>query len=176
MPCSAIVEFESHRMMEPENFVTPMSTLAAEALADSSDRREPLDRRQRPTSIFSRFALSGRRRGGRRDGETRNIYVDRYSSEEWLLASGVLVLSFADLVFTLVHLSVGGKEANPVMDWFLQIGGTHAFTIAKTAFTLLGVSVLLLHVRFDRVKVLMRLAFALYLALFVFHFYVISVR
>ena len=145
-------------------------------VGDSSERREPIDRRQRPTSLLSRFAFTGRRRSGRRDGETKNIYIDRYSAEEWFLASGVLVLSFADLIFTLVHLSVGGEEANPVMDWFLQVGGTHAFTIAKTAFTLLGVSVLLLHVRFERVKLLMRLAFALYLALFVFHLYVISVR
>lgn len=160
----------------PEIFVATTETTEGPSSASDVKRRGPSDRRQQPTSIVSRFTFTGRRRGGRRDGETANIYVDRYSSEEWFLATGVLVLSFADLVFTLVHLSVGGKEANPVMDWFLQIGGTHAFTIAKTVFTLLGVSVLLLHVRFERVKLLMRLAFTLYLALFIFHLYVVAVR
>ena len=159
-------------MMEPKT----IAVLAKPPEMQSSERREPMDRRRRPTSLLSRFAFTGRRRGGRRDGERANVYVDRYSGEDWFLATGVLVLSFADLIFTLVHLSVGGKEANPVMDWFLQVGGTHGFTIAKTAFTLLGVSVLLLHIRFDRVKLLMRLAFALYLALFVFHLYVVAVR
>ena len=158
--------------MESRSSVLPPQVETAE----SSERRGPSDRRQRPPRLLPRYSFVGRRRGGRREGETRNVYVDRYSSEEWALASGVLILSFADLVFTLVHLAAGGKEANPVMDWFLQVGGEHAFTAAKTAFTLLGVGVLLLHIRFERVKLLMRLAFALYLALFVFHLYVIAVR
>ena len=35
------------------------------------------DRRRRPTPMFSRFLLLGRRASGRRDGERRFSYVDR---------------------------------------------------------------------------------------------------
>jgi len=118
----------------------------------------------------------GRRRGARRAEESRNIYVDRYSREEWLLAIGVAVLSGLDLVFTLLHLGAGGTEANPVMAWFLDVGGIDAFTIAKTLFTLVGVCVLLLHARFHRVRTLFRAAATLYGLLFLFHLYVLYVR
>jgi len=118
----------------------------------------------------------GRRRGGRRGGEAINIYVDRYSRQEWILALGVVILSMVDLVFTLVHLDAGGREANPVMAWFLDWGGVDAFTVAKTLFTLIGVCVLLLHARFQRVRTLFRLAFGLYGLLFFFHLYVMYVR
>ena len=43
-----------------------------------------------------------RRRSGRRDGETDNIYVDRYTRGEWFLIIGVMVLSLLDMVFTIV--------------------------------------------------------------------------
>ncbi|MEM8884044.1 MAG: DUF5658 family protein [Planctomycetota bacterium] len=148
----------------------------AAGITSVGDRRGDHDRRRRPTRPFSRYMFIGRRRGARRVGEAGNIYVDRYTTEEWVLAGGVVVLSFLDLVFTLIHLQAGGREANPVMDYFLQTGGTDAFIIAKSLFTLLGVSVLLLHVRFDRVRFLLRMAFVLYAALFVFHLYVIYVR
>ena len=142
----------------------------------SDARHRPTDRRNRPTRPFSRFMLRGRRRAGRRVGEAENIYVDRYSLEEWMLAMGVIVLSMLDLVFTILHLQAGGREANPVMDWFLQWGGVDAFTVAKTLFTLIGVCVLMLHARFERVRTLFRLAFGLYGALFVFHMYILYVR
>ncbi|MEM6289474.1 MAG: hypothetical protein AAF845_20210, partial [Bacteroidota bacterium] len=43
------------------------------------------DRRRRPTPMFSRYWLRGRRRsGGRRPGEDENVYVDRYYRTETL--------------------------------------------------------------------------------------------
>jgi len=139
-------------------------------------RSGPHDRRVQPTRPFSRYMFFGRRRGGRRVSEAVNIYVDRYSKQEWILALGVVILSMIDLVFTLVHLDAGGREANPVMAWFLDWGGVDAFTVAKTLFTLIGVCVLLLHARFQRVRTLFRLAFGLYGLLFFFHLYVMYVR
>ena len=73
------------------------------------DRRQG-DRRTRPTPLFSRYWLFGRRRGGRRTDEADNIYIDRYSAAEWFLVIGVLVLSVLDMVFTLVHLDDGGHR------------------------------------------------------------------
>jgi len=142
----------------------------------SACRRGLPDRRRAPTRPFSRYMFTGRRRGARRDAEAGNIYIDRYSKEEWLLALGVVVLSGLDLVFTLLHLDAGGREANPVMAWFLEKGGVDAFSIAKTLFTLVGVCVLLLHARFTRVNTLFRMALGLYGLLFLFHLYVLYVR
>ena len=93
-----------------------------------------------------------------------------------MLALGFVILSLLDLVFTLLHLEAGGREANPVMAWFLDWGGVSAFTVAKILFTLVGVCVLMLHARFSRVGALFRVAFATYGLLFLFHLYVIYVR
>jgi hypothetical protein len=153
-----------------------MSQGATPVTLSDDDRRAGIERRRRPTPLLSRYLFIGRRRGGRRPQETRNVYVDRFAAREWILAGGIFVLSMLDLVFTLVHLDAGGEEANPVMDWFLDWGGTDAFSVAKILFTVIGLLVLLVHVRFDRVKGLMRFAFGLYAALFVFHLYVMYVR
>jgi len=142
----------------------------------SSGRRDRIERRGRSTPIFSRYSFSGRRRGGRRIDESSNIYIDRYSVREWTLVAGIFFLSMLDLLFTLVHLEAGGREANPVMEWFLDWGGTDAFSVAKFLFTVVGLLVLLVHARFDRVRSLLRFAFGVYGLLFVFHLYVMYVR
>jgi hypothetical protein len=140
------------------------------------DDRRDTDRRSRPTPIFSRYWFWGRRRGGRRDDENENIYVDRYTPGELALVAGVLVLSVLDMVFTLVHLNAGGTEANPVMAWVLEWGGHAGFRAVKLLATFLGLGVLLVHVRFRRVKRLLAFAFLLYLAIFAFHIYLAVMR
>ena len=83
---------------------------AAASLSDDS-RQSGYDRRRRPTPLLSRFTFKGRRRAGRRTEESRNVYVDRFTATEWMLAAGIMVLSLLDLVFTLAHLDAGGREA-----------------------------------------------------------------
>jgi len=153
-----------------------MSQGAAEVSFSDDERRNRVERRGQPTPLVSRYSLVGRRRGGRRDDENRNVYVDRFARAEWLLAGGIFLLSMLDLVFTLIHLDAGGREANPVMDGILRWGGTDAFTMAKVLFTVVGLMVLLIHIRFDRVKRLMHFALGLYGLLFLFHLYVMYVR
>ena len=153
-----------------------MSQGAAPVSLTDAERRASGERRTRPTPLLSRYLFMGKRRGGRRTEENRNVYVDRFHTREWILAGGIFALSMLDLIFTLVHLDAGGEEANPVMDWFLVWGGTDAFSVAKILFTVVGLLVLLVHVRFDRVKGLMGFAFGVYAALFVFHLYVMYVR
>ncbi|MHC4959033.1 MAG: DUF5658 family protein [Planctomycetota bacterium] len=140
------------------------------------EQRLDVDRRERPTPMLSRYWLRGRRRGGRRDGEAANIYVDRYAFSEMFLVIGVLVLSVLDMVFTLVHLGHGGREANPIMAWALEAGGERLFIITKLASTFVGLFVLLVHVRFRRVRPLLTFAFVMYAALFVFHMYLVYMR
>jgi len=153
-----------------------MSQGAASTILTDDQRREGTERRRKPTPLLSRYLFIGKRRGGRRTEENRNVYVDRFAPRDWALAGGIFFLSMLDLVFTLVHLDAGGKEANPVMDWFLTWGGTDAFSVAKILFTVVGLLVLLVHIKFDRVKGLMRFALGVYALLFLFHLYVMYVR
>lgn len=111
-------------------------------------RRGDADRRRRPTPMLSRYWLVGRRRGGRRDGEDRGIYVDRYTREETVLVLWIGCSAVLDLVLTLVHLAAGGEEANPLMAWFLEVGGVAAFGSAKLLMTGGAALFLLWHVRF----------------------------
>lgn len=140
------------------------------------ERRTGIDRRERSTGLFSRHWLIGRRRDGRRTGEQDNIYVDRYGAWDWVLVIGVLVLSLLDMVFTLIHLNAGGTEANPVMAWALEWGGHGAFKAVKVATTVIGLLVLLVHVRFRRVRTLLTVAFLVYAAVFAFHIYLSWMR
>jgi len=140
------------------------------------DRRDAWDRRSRPTPMLSRYWLFGRRRDARRDEGSRNIYVDRYSGGELFLIFGVLALSVLDMVFTLFHLNAGGAEANPIMAWTLDVGGHSFFKFVKLLTTFIGLFILLVHVKFRRVKALLTFTFVLYSALFVFHLYLVYLR
>jgi hypothetical protein len=142
----------------------------------AAERRLAVDRRGRPTPALSRFWLRGQRRGARRDAERWNVYVDRYGRGEWLLIWGILVLSLLDMVFTLFHLGAGGTEANPIMAWVLATGGNSFFGAVKVASTVVGLLVLLLHVRFRKVKALLTFAFILYAGVFVFHVWLTFAR
>lgn len=112
-----------------------------------SERRASSDRRRGPTPWISRHWLRGRRRGGRRAGEERDAFVDRYRAWEWAAVAALLALCVADLLLTLDVLERGGEEANPVMRWALE-RGTGTFAALKLGLTLLGALVLLVRVRF----------------------------
>ena len=134
------------------------------------------DRRRRPTPMFSRYWLRGRRRGGRRQGEIERVYVDVYTRSELALVLGLLFLSVVDLVLTEQHLSVGGAEANPVMAFVLQAGGARGFALVKVALTLPAAVVLLVHQRFRLARRAMVVLFAVYACLMVWHAVVILGR
>ena len=76
----------------------------------------------------------------------------------------------------MIHLDAGGTEANPIMDWTLQAGGYTLFKAVKLITTVVGLSVLLLHVKFKRVRALLTFTFIVYAALFVFHLYLVFLR
>jgi hypothetical protein len=127
------------------------------------------DRRKKPTPVLSRHWLRGRRRGGRREGETEDIYVDRPSRREWLLFAAILGLAGLDGVWTLLHLERGVEEANPLMAWFLEVGGNPAFAAAKFGVTVVAAGFLLLHARFRTARRLMPWVVAVYTALVIVH-------
>jgi len=129
------------------------------------------DRRRRPTPMISRYWLHGRRRGGRRDGERQGIYVDRYTRLEGGLILWIAVAALADLGLTLLHLSQGGEEANPLMAWFLEAGGVLAFTTVKLLMNAGAALFLLWHVRFRGTQIALWGVGALYAGLMLYHVY-----
>ena len=136
---------------------------------DTENRRTGTDRRKRPTPMFSRYWLRGRRRGGRRDRDGKDIYVDRYTRAEWILVGGIVLMSLADLILTLMYLWRGGEEANPVMRWALEWGGEVFFAALKMGLTVSGALFLLLHARFRRVRFFTTVLFAGYVLLMLYH-------
>lgn len=135
---------------------------------DTLPDRRRADRRARRTPFLTRRWLTGRRRAGRRSGETADAYFDRYGFLEWFLVGGVVLLSLADLIFTLDYLAKGGEEANPIMNAALQ-RSEGLFIGVKMGVTVLGALFLLIHVRFRRVKGLLSVVFLLYCVLTVYH-------
>ena len=131
------------------------------------DHRQPADRRKRPTRLFSVYWLRGRRRGGRRDGETENVYVDRYTQAEWCLIFGTLLCAIIDVLLTLDFARSGVHEANPVMKALLGEGWV-TFVVAKLVVTVVALAYILMHIRFRRMRLYLVLVFGLSVALVIY--------
>ena len=73
--------------------------------------------------MFSRYALlGGRRETGRREGERWGHFVDNHGWVLFLVVSTVLLLSILDALFTVLFLSYGAVEMNPVVAASLDCG------------------------------------------------------
>jgi hypothetical protein len=82
--------------------------------------------------MFSRFALwGGRRARARRDGDDREIFVDRYGNGVFAVVMAIVLLNLADAWFTLLFLANGGIELNPLVDRVLA-HGPELFLLFKT--------------------------------------------
>ncbi|MFQ5771126.1 MAG: DUF5658 family protein, partial [bacterium] len=87
------------------------------------DRRTTQDRRSKPTSPLSPSSLFGARAFIRRqEDRVKQRYVDRYSLRAVSAILLTIILSIADATFTLKLVSMGAKEINPLMDFFLKFG------------------------------------------------------
>jgi hypothetical protein len=84
--------------------------------------------------MFSRYALlGGRRRTIRRVEERDGAFVDVHGPRLLLLVLAVLALNLLDAWFTLLFLSHGGKELNPIVQAVLDMGGhPWPFVLMKT--------------------------------------------
>ncbi len=131
--------------------------------------REGMDRRERPTPMFSRYLLRGKRRSGRRDEEKKQVYVDRPGPWIWLAFVAVVGLSALDAIYTLDLLGAGkAVEANPVMRAALHLGTTE-FVVIKTTMTLLAVGFLCLHKNWPLGRFCLAFAILGYSTLVVYH-------
>ncbi len=135
------------------------------------DRRTG-DRRERPTRPWSGILGPLRRSRGRRI-EDRASYVDRYSRRDVALILAVFLLNVGDAFFTMLWLDRGGKEANPVMDFLLDIGPT-AFLIQKCVVVGIWLVVLLVHKNFRFARLGIYISLAAYLGLILVHFGILA--
>ncbi|MHC4824565.1 MAG: DUF5658 family protein [Planctomycetota bacterium] len=139
------------------------------APAEPGSYRGP-DRRNQPTPFLSRYSFFGGRRtaGGRRPGEAKEVFVDRYPLWTWIMLTVFLVLNLLDAHFTLIYLQRGGEEANPVAVRLLY-AGMSTFIGVKAVGVGLGALVfcILNHFRNARIGVILALSF--YQLLLIYH-------
>jgi hypothetical protein len=128
------------------------------------------DRRGTPTRLFSKFTFFGgrRRTGGRRPGENREVFVDRYPLWTWIMLTVFVVLNLLDAHFTLIYLQRGGEEANPVAVQLLNAGmgsfiGVKAFGVG------LGTLVFCMLNNFRNARIGVVLALTFYQLLLCYH-------
>jgi hypothetical protein len=119
------------------------------------ERREPKDRRRRAIWSLLYGNFQPRRRDSRRRSETRFHSVDWHAAHLLGVAIGILLLCAGDAFLTLILLSQGAHEANPVMARVVY-GDVTVFTSVKLAMTAMGVVTMVLlarHRLFQIVKV-----------------------
>ena len=140
------------------------------------------DRRNRPTNPLSRDSLFGRRSQIRRESDRDlHYYVDRYEPTSALLFITVIVLSTLDALFTLRLVGSGGREINPVMDFFLDWGPL-PFLFVKYLLSGGALLFVLIHkeyyLRLGKLRLksrnLLLIVLALYLALITYELYLLS--
>lgn len=143
------------------------STAAPEALHD----RRLGDRRLRPTRPWQDLFSPLRRARGRRASD-QSGYVDRYSKQDVFLLLAIFLLNVADAFMTMLWLHRGGREANPVMDFFLDVGPA-AFLAQKCLVVGFWLILLVVHKNFRFAKLGLYASLAVYSVLLVVHFGII---
>lgn len=134
---------------------------------DGPDRRSG-DRRDEPTRVFSGRLTPRRRTGGRRESD-QGGYVDRYTRRDVALLLSVFLLNVGDAWMTMLWLSRGGREANPVMDFFLDISPT-AFLFQKCLVVGFWLLILLVHKNFRFARIGLYASLVVYAVLMLVHF------
>lgn len=109
-----------------------LATQAATCTTEAATERRFVDRRRRPTPMFSRYTLfGGRRVGVRRTTDDGEVFVDRYGPGVLVAVLAIVLLNLADAYFTLLFLAHGGQEMNPLVDRVLA-HGSEVFILFKT--------------------------------------------
>ena len=108
------------------------------------ERRSGQERRKNQIPLLKWLFYKGRRESGRRaEDRQRIIVLDRYSPSLFVGVIIVLSLSLLDALLTLILLSQGAKELNPVMDYYLS-HGPQVFLFVKYGLTALSVLIIVL--------------------------------
>lgn len=100
------------------------------------ERRSGVERRRRTVAAYFRGALRPRRRSGRRATDRAYAIVDWHSPRVLALVMLILGLSTLDGVLTLMLLTQGANEVNPLLAMFLphNLGWFAAIKLGLTSF------------------------------------------
>lgn len=133
------------------------------------ERRSGVERREHNVAAYWRGALNPRRRAGRRTTDRVYTIIDWHSPRVLALVLLILGMSTLDAVLTLMLMSQGASEVNPVMALFVphNLGW---FAAIKLTLTSLGAAVLVVCARMKLFKlfpgeVLLYVVVACYVAL-----------
>lgn len=155
---------ESPMEAVPARALSPAGTyFDAERGVVALDRRRSGDRRGRLVYSLVYGGVRPRRLGGRRAGDHHRPVVDRHGPGLMLSSVLVLLLCVADALLTLTLISLGAREANPVMARFIYTD-VERFAALKMALTGCGVLALVAVAHF-RVFGLVRVASLLHAVL-----------
>lgn len=140
----------------------------------TSERRIGLDRRHRPTPLWNRYLIKGRRHAVRRDDDPQAVYVDRVGVGYGTLILLVFSFHVLDALFTLRHLQRGGTELNPLMAYCLE-HGPWTFLWIKLGMAGVGLIFLALHKNFPFVRAGVVVLFLIFAILVGYHGYLFAV-
>ena len=126
-----------------------------------------IDRRETPTPFLSRYSFWGGRRHTN-GPQSANTYVDVYSSKVWLALTLFLALNLMDSHFTLLYLSRGGQEGNPIAQALLN-SGIQSFLWVKALGIGLAACLFCVLKNFQNGRLGIILALCLYQLLLVYH-------
>jgi hypothetical protein len=116
------------------------------------EKRGFRDRRRKPTPLFSRYTLWGRRKVLRRkEDQEKGGYVDRYSPGLLFFIILILGLNILDSSFTLIILECGGWEVNPIARSAIEVYGKQ-FWVWKFLLVSVNLILLCLHSKFRYVN------------------------
>lgn len=153
---------------------SPISAPTSIVLPLGPEDRIGRDRRRRPTSMLSRYTIcGGRRHAGRRLGETAGVFVDQHGPLLFSVALAVVALNVLDAWFTILLLSYGGQEMNPVVAGVLG-WGLGPFISCKSVGIGACLAFLTLTKNFPISRIGLTTVLAGYLALLVWHLYLVA--
>jgi len=134
------------------------------------------DRRTRPTPMLSRYSIfGGRRRTVRRVEEREGAFVDVHGPRLFLLVASIVALNLLDAWFTLLFLSHGGRELNPIVQAVLDLEShPWPFVIFKTVGIGCACGFLALTKNFRPARIGLWVVFVGYAALLGWHLYLLS--
>lgn len=143
-----------------------------------SERRSGVERRHYSIAAYWRGALNPRRRNGRRTTDRVYTIIDWHSPRVLALVLLILGLSTLDGVLTLMLMSQGANEVNPVMALFVphNLGW---FAAIKLTLTSAGAAVLVVCARmklfrFIPGEVLLYLVVGCYVALVAYELHLLA--
>ena len=107
------------------------------------ERRSGQDRRKQQRSLLKSMSQRGSRLSARRAEDRQKIIVfDRYRPSLFIIIIIVLGLSLLDALLTLILVSRGAIEINPIMDYYLS-QGPKEFVIVKYGLTVFSILIIL---------------------------------